>query len=104
MELQRLQTKPLASASDVRWQQAYKEIYKRAMDSVLALAENRLIINPGGVGQPRDGDPRASYAIYDDEARSISHYRIPYDIDATQARMLEYGLPNRLAARLSYGI
>jgi len=73
-------------------------------DSVLTLAENRLIINPGGVGQPRDGDPRASYAIYDEEAKSISHYRIPYDVGATQSRMLEYGLPKRLAARLSYGI
>ena len=73
-------------------------------DSVLALAENRLIINPGGVGQPRDGDPRASYAIYDDGARAITHYRIPYDIGATQSRMTEYGLPRRLIVRLSYGV
>jgi len=73
-------------------------------DSVLTLAENRLMINPGGVGQPRDGDPRASYAIYDNEARSITHYRIPYDIGATQSRMMEHGLPRRLVARLSYGV
>ena len=73
-------------------------------DSVLTLAENRLIINPGGVGQPRDGDPRASYAIYDDEARAIIHYRIPYDIGATQSRMMEHGLPQRLVVRLSYGV
>ena len=73
-------------------------------DTVLMLGENRSIINPGGVGQPRDGDPRASYAIYDDEARSITLYRIPYDISATQSRMMEHGLPKQLAVRLSYGV
>ena len=73
-------------------------------DTMLMLAENRLIINPGGVGQPRDGDPRASYAIYNSEARSITHYRIPYDIGATQSRMVDYRLPRRLVARLSYGV
>ena len=73
-------------------------------DSVLTLAEERLIINPGGVGQPRDGDPRASYAIYDSEAGTIYHYRVTYDIGATQSRMMEYGLPRRLAVRLDYGI
>ncbi len=73
-------------------------------DTVLRLAKNRLIINPGGVGQPRDGDPRASYAIYDSEAGSITHYRIPYDIGATQERMMKYKLPMPLVARLSYGV
>ena len=73
-------------------------------DSVLGLAENRLIVNPGSVGQPRDGDPRASYAIYDSEASAIYHYRISYDIGATQSRMMEYGLPKRLVTRLSYGV
>jgi diadenosine tetraphosphatase ApaH/serine/threonine PP2A family protein phosphatase len=73
-------------------------------EGVLALAEKRLIINPGGVGQPRDGDPRASYAIFDNEAMSITHYRIPYDISATQTRMVANGLPRRLTERLSYGL
>ena len=73
-------------------------------DAVLKLAKNRLIINPGGIGQPRDGDPKASYAIYDSGARSITHYRISYDIGATQSRMINYKLPMRLVARLSYGI
>jgi len=70
----------------------------------LALGKIRLIINPGGVGQPRDGDPQASYAIYDSEARIIRLHRLPYDINATQARMMEKGLPVRLAMRLSYGM
>ncbi len=69
----------------------------------LVLGKNRLIINPGGVGQPRDGDPQASYAIYDSETRLIKLYRVPYDIRATQDRMIKYGLPLRLATRLSYG-
>jgi diadenosine tetraphosphatase ApaH/serine/threonine PP2A family protein phosphatase len=69
----------------------------------LRLGENRLIINPGGVGQPRDGDPRAAYAIYDAGAATIYHYRITYDIEATQQRMVEHGLPVFLAMRLSHG-
>ena len=64
---------------------------------------NRLIINPGGVGQPRDGDPRASYAIYDSDAQVVYHYRVNYDISATQQKMLEYNLPLPLIERLSYG-
>lgn len=63
----------------------------------------RLIYNPGGVGQPRDGDPRASYALYDSEAESLTHYRVPYDIAATQQRMLEAGLPEYLISRLEMG-
>ena len=73
-------------------------------DIKLVLGKERLIINPGGVGQPRDGDPRASYAIYDSEARTVRLYRIPYDIDATQVRMVKQGLPMRLVARLNYGL
>ena len=72
-------------------------------DVPLLLGETRQIINPGGVGQPRDGDPRASYAIYDSDHSVILHYRVPYDIDATQQKMAEYGLPPRLITRLSYG-
>jgi diadenosine tetraphosphatase ApaH/serine/threonine PP2A family protein phosphatase len=69
----------------------------------LDLGEERLIINPGAVGQPRDGDPRASYAIYDSKTKTINLYRVPYDIAATQARMVEQRLPMRLVARLSHG-
>ena len=70
----------------------------------LALGKSRLIINPGGVGQPRDGNPQASYAIYDSEAKVIRLYRIPYDIAATQDKMMQNGLPVRLVARLNYGM
>jgi diadenosine tetraphosphatase ApaH/serine/threonine PP2A family protein phosphatase len=77
----------------------------RLVDNVgLAVGESRLILNPGGVGQPRDGDPRASYAIYDSESRMVRLHRIPYDIIITQDRMMERGLPVRLAVRLQYGM
>jgi len=69
----------------------------------LMLGKSRLIINPGGVGQPRDGDSRASYAIYDNESRQVRLYRIPYDITATQDRMMRAGLPVRLVTRLNAG-
>jgi diadenosine tetraphosphatase ApaH/serine/threonine PP2A family protein phosphatase len=70
--------------------------------SVLLGAE-RLIINPGSVGQPRDGDPRASYAILDVEARTLEHRRVPYPFEETQAKMMEHGLPSRLVVRLRFG-
>jgi diadenosine tetraphosphatase ApaH/serine/threonine PP2A family protein phosphatase len=70
----------------------------------LVLGETRLIINPGGVGQPRDGDPRASYAIYESEGRVIRLYRVPYDIKSTQDKMMQAGLPIRLVTRLEEGL
>ena len=70
----------------------------------LALGKGRLIINPGGVGQPRDGDPRASYAIYDSDTGMIKLYRVPYDVGITQTRMVKHNLPIRLVARLSQGM
>ena len=76
----------------------------RLVDNIgLAVGESRLILNPGGVGQPRDGDPRASYAIYDSESRIVRLHRIAYDIIITQDGMMEKGLPVRLAVRLQHG-
>ena len=62
-----------------------------------------MIVNPGSVGQPRDGDPRAAYAIYDAEAHTLTHRRVAYDIERTQVKMASAGLPDALAARLSFG-
>lgn len=70
----------------------------------IALGEGRYIINPGSVGQPRDSDPRGSYAIYDAEEKRVTLYRIPYDIAETQQRMRDEGLPRFLIERLSQGI
>ena len=63
----------------------------------------KYLINPGSIGQPRDNDPRAAFLLYDTEQASITFYRIPYDIRATQKKILSAGLPDRLAARLAEG-
>jgi predicted phosphodiesterase len=67
------------------------------------LGDRRVVINPGGVGQPRDGDPRCAYALYDTEDAVVTFHRIEYDIPATQAKMLEAGLPEHLINRLAHG-
>ena len=63
----------------------------------------RHLINPGSIGQPRDCDWRAAYAIYDSEAAEIIFHRVPYDLTTAQGRILMAGLPERLAARLREG-
>jgi diadenosine tetraphosphatase ApaH/serine/threonine PP2A family protein phosphatase len=72
-------------------------------ESRLALDRRRAFLNPGSVGQPRDGDPRASYLILDTAAGHATWQRVAYDISATQTAMLAAGLPPRLARRLSFG-
>ena len=61
------------------------------------------LINPGSVGQPRDGDPRAAFALYDTDAASVTFHRVPYDIEGAQKKMLTARLPDRLASRLAEG-
>ena len=68
------------------------------------LALGRTLLNPGSVGQPRDGDPRAAYVLLDLDARTASFRRVEYDIAATQAEIREAGLPELLAARLTLGM
>ncbi len=67
-----------------------------------ATEDCRAIINPGGVGQPRDGDPRAAFMIYDTE-RGFTFYRVPYPFEKTQEKIIQAGLPQYLATRLAYG-
>ena len=62
------------------------------------------LINPGSVGQPRDGDPRSAYAVYQPEARLITLCRTGYDIAAAQKKILAAGLPELLALRLNSGM
>jgi len=64
---------------------------------------NRYLVNPGSVGQPRDGDPRAAFALVDTSAREVTLYRVPYDVGHAQARILDEGLPEVLAHRLALG-
>jgi diadenosine tetraphosphatase ApaH/serine/threonine PP2A family protein phosphatase len=72
-------------------------------ETAISLAEDRLILNPGAVGQPRDGDPRASYAVIDDETGTFSLHRVPYDVEAVQKRMGDQQLPQSLIRRLKTG-
>ncbi len=69
----------------------------------LPLDEGRWILNPGSVGQPRDSDPRASYARLDTNEMSWELVRLPYPVEKTQAKMREAGLPERLIARIAFG-
>jgi predicted phosphodiesterase len=61
------------------------------------------LINPGSVGQPRDGSPRAAFALYDPDARLVTYCRAPYDVEGAQRKIREAGLPGILADRLSLG-
>jgi diadenosine tetraphosphatase ApaH/serine/threonine PP2A family protein phosphatase len=63
----------------------------------------RYLVNPGSVGQPRDGSPLAAFALFDGDTRTVSIHRIPYQVKATQQKILEAGLPRPLADRLGIG-
>jgi diadenosine tetraphosphatase ApaH/serine/threonine PP2A family protein phosphatase len=63
----------------------------------------RYLLNPGSIGQPRDGDPRAAFAIADLDHQVIEFWRVPYDIAAVQKRMEKAGLPFALVDRLGVG-
>ena len=65
--------------------------------------KTRYLLNPGSVGQPRDGDPRAAFAIADLEKRRVEFWRTPYDISAVQDRMEQAGAPEPLVLRLAFG-
>ena len=72
-------------------------------DSLEVEKGKKYLINVGSVGQPRDGDPRAAYVIYNLEEGTIELRRLDYDLEKTQAKILDAGLPERLANRLALG-
>ena len=78
-------------------------IFPLAEGETVDVQLGRLLVNPGSVGQPRDGDPRAAYALLDTDRQTVVGRRIAYDVSTTQAKMKEAGLPERLATRLSSG-
>jgi predicted phosphodiesterase len=78
----------------------------RANETLSALRlepTHRYLLNPGSIGQPRDSDPRAGFAIADLEHQAVEFWRVPYDIAAVQARMRAAGLPEPLVQRLAIG-
>ncbi len=77
---------------------------ERPRDGDVVTLGGRCLANPGSVGQPRDGDPRASCAALDTTAGTITFYRAAYRVDETQRRIRARGLPDFLADRLAYGV
>lgn len=73
------------------------------LPGVTATITNRAILNPGSVGQPRDNDPRASYGVFDPDAMTWEIHRVTYDIPSVQKRIIDAGLPEKHARRLSAG-
>jgi len=70
----------------------------------LQLADGtKYLLNPGSIGQPRDGDPRAAFLSYDTEKNVVTFHRVPYDIKGAQKRIFDAKLPDRLALRLADG-
>ncbi|MBV8049787.1 MAG: metallophosphoesterase family protein [Acidobacteriaceae bacterium] len=86
---------------------AFRPIYKtvgQAETAEVGLKKgNRVLVNPGSVGQPRDGDWRAGFAVFDSDARILTFCRVPYDLKSAQDRIFAAELPTRLATRLAAG-
>jgi predicted phosphodiesterase len=78
----------------------------RAIRPTIAVLDDTSLwfINPGSVGQPRDNDPRAGWAVYESESRTVTYHRTEYDIDDTYRRIVDAGLPEVLGLRLYRGI
>jgi predicted phosphodiesterase len=75
-----------------------------SLDGTLMLQDgSKYLLNPGAVGQPRDGDARAAYAIADTTAKRVDLYRLDYPVETTQAKVTKAGLPDVLAQRLAVG-
>ncbi len=81
----------------------YNSIAKHESSDLKVEAGNRYLINPGSVGQPRDGDWRSGFALYDSDAQVVNFHRLPYDLRKAQNRIIEANLPQRLATRLAAG-
>ena len=94
---------PMVVAEGEEFEHGCEMYYLEDGQSVPLPDDRKIVLNPGGVGQPRDGDPRAAYALYDTQARTVTIHRVEYDIAATQALMEAAGLPRWLIERLAVG-
>ncbi|MCX5686719.1 MAG: metallophosphoesterase family protein [Candidatus Omnitrophica bacterium] len=81
-----------------------KEKARETIEPRVLIESGKLyVVNIGSVGQPRDMDPRASYALYDSDKRTVEIRRVAYDIEKAKAKILKAGLPSELASRLAEG-
>jgi diadenosine tetraphosphatase ApaH/serine/threonine PP2A family protein phosphatase len=81
----------------------YRTVGKAESVSLQLKSSARYMINPGSVGQPRDGDWRAAFALFDTEAQIVHFHRTPYNLKDAQDRIFAANLPARLATRLAAG-
>ena len=81
----------------------YRTVGKAESVAFQLKPHGRYLINPGSVGQPRDGDWRGAFALYDSDAQIVHFHRAPYNLKAAQDRIFDAGLPSRLATRLAAG-
>ncbi|MFO8035487.1 MAG: metallophosphoesterase family protein [Anaerolineales bacterium] len=98
----------LVGHSHIPFLYAYEDGEELVVRKPLPLGEEvqlpeRALLNPGSVGQPRDNDPRASYAMFDPEERTWIHCRVAYDVAAVQQRMRDAGLPLNYIQRIAHG-
>lgn len=80
------------------------DLFRPDDGSSIDLADGRSLLNPGSVGQPRDGDPAAACLVLDTDAARVTWHRVAYDVGSVQAAMRAAGLPAHLAERLAYGL
>ncbi|MAF10183.1 metallophosphatase family protein [Candidatus Poribacteria bacterium] len=86
-----------------QWDGSTVELPYEGGAEVTLREDARYLINPGSVGQPRDRDPRAAYALFDPDERRLALFRVPYDVREAQIKIVKAGLPEMNAARLSEG-
>lgn len=82
---------------------AYQTVGQSETVEVLLKKDLRYMVNPGSVGQPRDGDWRAGFAVIDTDSRAVTFCRVPYNLKSAQERIFAANLPQRLATRLAVG-
>ena len=80
------------------------DVVRYRRDALLTIEnEHRYLVNAGSVGQPRDGDPRAAYLLVDEDAKTLEHVRVEYDVETAMEKIRAAGLPSFLAERLRWG-
>ena len=89
--------------SEADWEEVHPVCAADGSCELKILDGLRLLVNPGSVGQPRDRDPRAAFAVYDSDLQTVTFRRVPYDIAGAQTAISAAGLPERLAHRLATG-
>jgi diadenosine tetraphosphatase ApaH/serine/threonine PP2A family protein phosphatase len=109
----KVSTRPLCLFGHTHYPIAFELKSDQSIDSIASAsapevhidmkAGSKYLVNPGSVGQPRDGDPRAAYAIVDTTAKRVELYRLRYPIADAQAKVIKAGLPEVLAQRLAVG-